>query len=108
MGCSRPADDGSGNSTVRRIVTLGLCKMDPLIELLHQNSDTPHDDLAKMLNMSVDEVDERIRRYEADGVILGYQAVIDPEKIDADAVTAFIECSITPARWGGFDRLVEQ
>jgi DNA-binding Lrp family transcriptional regulator len=82
--------------------------MDPLIELLHQNSNTPREDLAKMLNTSVEEVEERIRRYEADGVILGYQAVIDPEKIDADAVTAFVEVSITPERGGGFDRLAER
>ena len=82
--------------------------MDPLIELLHQNSNTPRGDLAKMLNTSVEEIDRRIRQYEADGVILGYQAVIDPEKIDADAVTAFIEVSITPERGGGFDRLAER
>ena len=41
-------------------------------------------------------------------VIFGYQAVVDPEKIDADAVTAFIEVSITPERGGGFDRLAER
>ena len=82
--------------------------MDPLIELLHQNSNTPREDLAKMLNISVEEIDRRIRQYEAEGVILGYQAVIDPEKIDADAVTAFIEVSITPERGGGFDRLAER
>ena len=61
-----------------------------------------------MLNLSVAEVNERIDRYENDHVILGYQAVVDPEKIDADAVTAFIEVSITPERGGGFDRLAER
>ena len=34
--------------------------------------------------------------------------MVDPEKIDADAVTAFIEVSITPERGGGFDRLAER
>ena len=61
-----------------------------------------------MLNLSVAEVNQRIDRYENDHVILGYQAVVDPEKIDADAVTAFIEVSITPERGGGFDRLAER
>jgi DNA-binding Lrp family transcriptional regulator len=82
--------------------------MDPLIELLHQNSNIPREDLAKMLNTSEEEIEQRIRRYEKEGVILGYQAVVDPEKIDADAVTAFIEVSITPERGGGFDRLAER
>jgi DNA-binding Lrp family transcriptional regulator len=82
--------------------------MDPLLELLHQNSNTPREDLAKMLNLSVAEVNQRIERYEKERVILAYQAVVDPEKIDADAVTAFIEVSITPERGGGFDRLAER
>src|ERR1700759_2742403 len=82
--------------------------MDPLLELLHQNATIPRGDLAKMLNLSVEEIDDRIDRYEKDQVILGYQAVGDPEKIDADAVTAFIEVSITPERGGGFDRLAER
>jgi DNA-binding Lrp family transcriptional regulator len=82
--------------------------MDPLLELLHQNANIPREDLAKMLNLSVEEVNQRIERYEKEQVILGYQAVVDPEKIDADAVTAFIEVSITPERGGGFDRLAER
>jgi DNA-binding Lrp family transcriptional regulator len=82
--------------------------MDSLLELLHQNANTPREDLAKMLNLSLEEVNQRIERYEKEQVILGYQAVIDPEKIDADAVTAFIEVSITPERGGGFDRLAER
>ena len=82
--------------------------MEPLLELLHQNATIPRGDLAKMLNLSVEEINSRIDRYEKDQVILGYQAVVDPEKIDADAVTAFIEVSITPERGGGFDRLAER
>src|SRR6201995_928005 len=82
--------------------------MDPLLALLHQNATVPRGDLARMLNLSVEEIDDRIDRYEKDQVILGYQAVGDPEKIDADAVTAFIEVSITPERGGGFDRLAER
>jgi DNA-binding Lrp family transcriptional regulator len=82
--------------------------MDPLLELLHQNSNIPREDLARMLSLSVGEVNQRIERYEKERVILAYQAVVDPEKIDADAVTAFIEVSITPERGGGFDRLAER
>jgi DNA-binding Lrp family transcriptional regulator len=66
------------------------------------------EDLAKLLNLSVHEVDARIKKYENDGVILAYQAVIDPEKVGVDDVIAFIEVSITPERGGGFDRLAER
>ena len=83
-------------------------RMDPLLELLHQNANVPRADLAKMLDLSIEEINRRIDRYEKERVILGYQAVLDSEKIDADAVTAFIEVSITPERGGGFDRLAER
>ena len=82
--------------------------MDPLLELLHQNANVQRADLAKLLNLSIEEIDRRIDQYEKERVILGYQAVLDSEKIDADAVTAFIEVSITPERGGGFDRLAER
>ena len=38
--------------------------MDPLLELLHQNANIPRGDLAKMLNLSVEEIGHRIDRYE--------------------------------------------
>ena len=41
-------------------------------------------------------------------MILAYQAVVDPEKLDADSVTAYIEVRITPERGGGFDRLAQR
>jgi DNA-binding Lrp family transcriptional regulator len=115
MGCCRAADDKPGCSEVapEEICTLGRLAykfnpMDALLELLHQNATIPRGDLAKMLNLSIEEVESRIDGYERDRVILGYQAVVDPEKIDADAVTAFIEVSITPERGGGFDRLAQR
>src|SRR3981081_3053817 len=82
--------------------------MDPLLEILHENSQTPRTQIAKMLNTSLEEANQRIANYEKDGTILAYQVVVDPEKIDADEVTAFIEVSITPERGGGFDRLAER
>jgi len=82
--------------------------MDPLLEILYQNAQTPRDEIAKMLNLSITEVNQQIAQYEKGGVILAYQAVIDPEKVDADEVTAFIEVSITPERGGGFDHFAER
>jgi DNA-binding Lrp family transcriptional regulator len=79
--------------------------MDPLLELLQQNAKLSHEDLGLLVNAPAADVAARIQRYEAEGLILAYQAVVDPEKVDADAVTAFIEVSITPERGGGFDRL---
>ena len=79
--------------------------MHQLLSLLRQNARTPTEDLAKQLNASEPSVAEQIAKLERDGVILGYQAVIDPQKIESSAVTACIEVRITPERGGGFDRL---
>ena len=79
--------------------------MDELISLLRHNARTSADDLAKSLNVSPAVIQERIAALESDGVILGYQAIVDPEKTKSSAVTALIEVKITPERGGGFDRL---
>jgi len=76
-----------------------------LVEILERNALTPRGDLARMLNMSVEDVDHEIARLEAEGIILGYQAIISREKWDLDLVTALIEVKITPERDGGFDRV---
>jgi len=79
--------------------------MDPLIALLRQNARTSTGDLARELNIAENAVVERIAKLEADGVVLGYQAVVDPQKALGSTVTAVVEVKITPERGGGFDRL---
>src|SRR5437868_11187460 len=82
--------------------------MDPLIALLRQNARTPIADLARELNLSESAVADRIARLESDGVLLGYQAVVDSQKVSGSIVTAVVEVKITPERGGGFDRLADR
>lgn len=79
--------------------------MDALISLLRHNARTSTSELARELNLDESAVAERIARLEADGVVLGYQAVVDPQKVSGATVTAVVEVKITPERGGGFDRL---
>jgi DNA-binding Lrp family transcriptional regulator len=79
--------------------------MDALIQLLHANARTSTEDLAQELNLTPAEVQEKIAALEREGVLLGYQAVVDPQKWHNTSVTAVIEVKITPERGGGFDRL---
>jgi DNA-binding Lrp family transcriptional regulator len=82
--------------------------MDPLLTLLKRDAHTPPEDLARELNLSVAEVNARIARFEQDGVILGYKAIINDDKTGDDFVTAVVEVKITPERGGGFDRLASR
>ncbi len=78
---------------------------DPLLQLLRTKARHTHAELAELLSMSEDEVRAKVAAWEADGTIIGYQAVIDPEQLGQKGVAAFIEVKVTPERGGGFDRL---
>ena len=82
--------------------------METLLRLLQQDATASREDLARQLNLSVDEVNARIATLEKDGVIRGYQAIVDRERLDQNTVTAFIEVRITPERGGGFDRIAQR
>jgi DNA-binding Lrp family transcriptional regulator len=82
--------------------------MDPLLELLQKNARLTDAQLAEQLDSSIGEVSEKIASWEADGTILGYQAVIDSNTQTEGAVTAMIEVKVTPERGGGFDRLAQR
>lgn len=82
--------------------------MQALIDLLQKNALMPRADIARMLDMTVEQVEAEIARLEREGIILGYQAIVNREKWDTDVVTAVIEVKITPERDGGFDRIASR
>ena len=89
-------------------VTLATLNMDPLIELLRNNSNRSPKEIALALGVAESEIAARIAAAEADGTILGYSAVVDRLKAGDRRVTALIEVRISPERDGGFDRLARR
>lgn len=79
--------------------------IDPLLTLLAQKARYSHQELADLLSLTEADVAARITEFEANGTILGYQTVIDPDLSGNTDVSAFIEVKLTPERGGGFDRL---
>ena len=82
--------------------------MDELLNLLRQNARASLETLAAELHSTPKEVGKRIADLEAAGVLLGYQAIVDPSKTAAQKVIACVEVRITPERGGGFDRLANR
>ncbi len=82
--------------------------MDSLLKLIRENAAWKPAELAAMLNLSESEVIALIKKHEAEGVILGYRAILNVEKLGLEGVRAVIEVKITPERGGGFDRLAER
>ncbi|MBR4190793.1 MAG: Lrp/AsnC family transcriptional regulator [Kiritimatiellae bacterium] len=82
--------------------------MDELLTLLRNNARTSVEDLARELGTTPADVAERIDRYERDGVIRGYRAMISDDVTADDRVTAVIEVRVQPEREGGFDRIARR
>ena len=79
--------------------------MSKLLELLERDCRQTTAQLAAQAGMTEDEVRAEIARLEREGVLLGYQAVIDWDRTRREAVTALIEVKITPQSINGYDRI---
>jgi len=79
--------------------------MDELLQLLKQDARESVKNLAVMLNISEDEVRDRIAELESRGVIRGYQAVVNEDQLDLNLIHAVIEVRMKPERGGGYDRV---
>ncbi len=82
--------------------------MDELLKILQANALESRENIARMLNLPVAEVNQRISDYEKRHVIRGYQAILNEDQLDLDKVTAVIEVKVTPQREGGFDTIAER
>ncbi|MFZ0829303.1 MAG: Lrp/AsnC family transcriptional regulator [Verrucomicrobiia bacterium] len=82
--------------------------MDELLKMLQANATESHENIARMLNLSVAEVNQRIADYEKGGVIRGYQAILNEDLLGLDTVTAVIEVKVSPQREGGFNTVAER
>lgn len=79
--------------------------MNEILEILENNDKYTDEQLAVMLNKSVDEIRAAIKKLEEENIILGYNTLINWEKTDKEKVTALIEVKVTPQRGEGFDKV---
>ena len=82
--------------------------MDRLLELVREDARRTPAQLAALLGEDLPAVEARIAKYEADGIIRGYQAIVNTDLVEEDVVNAVIELRITPSRDGGFDRIANR
>lgn len=84
--------------------------MEEILDLLKQNARLSVADIAAMTKKTEDEVTAIIKKLEADGVILGYVAVVNPEKDKAvkEKVVAEIQIQVQPQREHGFDAIADR
>jgi DNA-binding Lrp family transcriptional regulator len=82
--------------------------MSNLLDILQETADPDPLKLAKILDVSVAEVDSQLEALRSDGSLIGWVPLIHPSKKDRDLVRAVIEVKISPEREGGFDRLAHR
>lgn len=79
--------------------------MEQVLELLQDNAKLTNSQLAVMLGETEDNVAKTIAQYERDGVIRGYQALVNWERTETQKASALIELRITPKKDTGFDEI---
>lgn len=82
--------------------------MNELLKHIEDDSRLTPEQLAVLCRKETGEIKELIRKYESEGIILGYSAIIDWEKVDDDRVNALIELNIIPQKEKGFDKVAER
>ncbi len=82
--------------------------MDQLLKLLEQNAKLTDDQLSALLGMPEEEIAKAIAEYEKDRVILGYNALVNWEKIDPNDCTAIIELKVQPKRDYGYEEIAAE
>ena len=72
--------------------------MDRLLQLLSTNSGFTTAEIATMLGEPEDYIKAQIKEYETQGIIKGYQAVVNWENTKENYVEALIELKVTPKK----------
>ncbi len=79
-----------------------------ILKLLEDNARLTAQQIASMLGMAPQAVEEIISELEQNRIILGYQTMVDWDRMEDELVTALIEVKVTPQRGNGFDRIAER
>ena len=79
-----------------------------ILEMLEAGGRLTAKQIALMLDKEEGEIRDMIEKFEKEGVILGYKAIVDWDKTDREYATALIELKVTPQYNRGFDAIAER
>ncbi|MEC5125921.1 Lrp/AsnC family transcriptional regulator [Verrucomicrobiales bacterium BCK34] len=82
--------------------------MEALIDLLQKNARLSTREMSERLGKTESEIESALAALIADRTILGFHAVVDPDRVEKTGVSALIEVKLTPEREGGFDRFAQR
>lgn len=78
-----------------------------ILDILSKNARITNKEIAVMLDTTEEEIESTISELEKDGILLGFKALINREKLDDNYVCAYIELKVTPEQGSGFDKTAD-
>lgn len=82
--------------------------MNQILKMLEDDARLTPAQIAVMTERDEGDIKRAIAEYEMDGVIVGYQALIDWDRTDREFVSAVIELKVQPEMEHGFDSVAEK
>jgi len=87
---------------------MGMSARDEVLAILRENARYTVAEIAQQTDLDEDAVEAAIRELEADGVIRGYQAVVDWEELERERVRAAVELNLTLDRETSYNDVAER
>ena len=82
--------------------------MSDLLDILQETADPNPTKIAKILGLTVEEVESEMKLLREEGSLLGWVPLLHPSHKGRESVRAVIEVKISPEREGGFDRMAQR
>jgi len=79
-----------------------------ILDILRTEARATNAEVSKRLNIPEADVAATIAQLERNKTVLGYRAIINPEKLDDEPCLGIIEVKITPQRNVGYDEIAAQ
>ena len=79
-----------------------------VLKLLARNARYTCEEIATMLDTNEKEVESTIKELEKDGLLKGYKALVDWDKLDGAYVSAIIELNVVPKAGLGFEEVAKK
>lgn len=79
-----------------------------ILKILERDAKATPQKIATMIELSEQEVKDKIKKLEDKGVIVQYKTLVDWEKAGEEVVYAFIDVKVVPERDVGFDAVAKR
>lgn len=79
-----------------------------ILKLLARNARLTSEEIGTMLDVAPEDVDTAIKELEHDGLLRGYKALVDWDKLDGAYVSAIIELNVVPKAGLGFEEVAKK